>query len=123
MPGSKIALLACLVLLGEFSIAQAVSPVEIKDPQLRSLQQQYMDDLQRLGQEIVSHKFDYPFYLSRKLGVDEAQQKRGDQRSIRFDQYNGQTVLAITGNYYAAYSAEKINGDKRAQSTFLHVVM
>jgi hypothetical protein len=32
-------------------------------------------------------------------------------------------VLAITGNYYASYSAEKINPDERARSTFLKVVM
>ena len=29
-----------------------------------------------------------------------------EQRSIRFDTYKGQTVLEITGNYYAAYNAD-----------------
>ncbi len=32
-------------------------------------------------------------------------------------------MLAITGNYYAAYSAQKINPAQRARSTFLNVVM
>jgi len=104
-------------------MAQAVSPAEIKDPELRSLQQQYMDDLQAVGRDILADQFAYPFYLSRKLDLDEAQQKRADQRSIRFDRYNGQTVLAITGNYYAAYSAEKTTSDQRARSTFMNVVM
>jgi hypothetical protein len=45
-----------------------------------------------------------------------------DQRSIRFDRYNGQTVIAVTGNYYAAYS-EKIAAEQRARSTFLSVAM
>jgi hypothetical protein len=103
--------------------AQVVSPVEIKDPALRALQQQYMDDLRQAGADILSSHFDYPFYLSRKLDLDQARQQVADQTSIRFDTYSGKTVLAITGNYYAAYSAQKINPEQRARSTFLNVVM
>jgi hypothetical protein len=102
---------------------QVVSPAEIKDPALRALQQQYVDELRLTGQDILATKFEYPFYLSRKLDLDQAQQLHADQHSIRFDSYNGRTVLAITGNYYAAYSAEKISSDERARSTFLKVVM
>ena len=105
------------------SLAQVVSPAEIKDPALRALQQQYMDDLSRAGEDILAIHFDYPFYLSRKLDLDQAQQQIADQSSIRFDSYNGKTVLAITGNYYAAYSAKKISPGLRARSTFLNVVM
>ena len=105
------------------SLAQVVSPAEIKDPALRALQQQYMDDLSRAGEDILAIHFDYPFYLSRKLDLDQAQQQIADQSSIRFDSYNGKTVLAITGNYYAAYSAKKISPGQRARSTFLNVVM
>ena len=105
------------------SLAQVVSPAEIKDPALRALQQQYMDDLSRAGEDILAIHFDYPFYLSRKLDLDQAQQQIADQSSIRFDSYNGKTVLAITGNYYAAYSAQKISPGQRARSTFLNVVM
>jgi hypothetical protein len=112
-----------LFLAASTSLAQVVSPIEIKDPELRALQQQYLDDLKLVGQDILASQFDYPFYLSRKLDLDETQQKRGDQHSIRFDKYNRKTVLAITGSYYAAYSAEKINPDQRARSTFLNVVM
>jgi len=45
--------------------AQVVSPVEIKDPALRALQQQFMDDLSQAGADILSTHFDYPFDLSR----------------------------------------------------------
>ena len=103
--------------------AQVVSPVEIKDPALRALQQQYMDELGQAGADILSTHFDYPFYLSRKLDLDQTRQQVADQTSIRFDTYSGKTVLAITGNYYAAYSAQKINPEQRARSTFLNVVM
>ena len=103
--------------------AQVVPPVEIKDPALRALQQKYIDDLGRAGEEILTTQFDYPFYLSRKLDLDQARQQVADQHSIRFDNYNGKTVLAVTGNYYAAYSSQKINSEQRARSTFLNVVM
>jgi len=112
-----------VIFLSSALLAQVVSPVEIKDAGLRGLQQQYMDDLTRAGQDILSIQFDYPFYLSRKLDLDQARQQVADQSSIRFDTYNGKTVVAITGNYYAAYSAQKITPAQRARSTFLNVVM
>ena len=115
-------LLAFGFLAAVLASAQVVAPVEIKDPALRALQFKYMDDLKAIGAEINNSSFPYPFYLSRKLDLDEQRQKSADQRSIRFDQYNGRTVLAITGNYYAAYSADQINKDQRARSTFLAVV-
>jgi hypothetical protein len=119
---SILLLLIVSLLATTISTAQVVAPVEIKDPALRALQFKYMDDLKAIGAEINNSSFPYPFYLSRKLDLDEQQQKSADQRSIRFDQYNGRTVLAITGNYYAAYSADQINKDLRARSTFLAVV-
>ena len=113
--------LACSLIATGMSVAQVVAPVEIKDPQMRSLQFKYMDDLKAIGAEINNTSFPYPFYLSRKLDLDEQQQKSADQRSIRFDQFNGHTVLAITGNYYAAYSADQLNKDQRARDTFVAV--
>ena len=102
--------------------AQVLIPAEIRDPNLRSLQQQYINDLKVVGQDIQAFQFKYRFYLNRKLDLDESQQQRDDQRSIRFDRYNGQTVVAVTGNYYAAYP-EKIGAEQRARSTFLNVVV
>jgi hypothetical protein len=102
--------------------AQVLTPAEIRDPDLRSLQQQYINDLKVVGHDIQGLQLKYRFYLNRKLDLDESQQQHADQRSIRFDRYNGQTVLAVTGNYYAAYP-EKIGADQRARSTFLNVVM
>ena len=123
MHKNKAAWLAFFLFVISASRAQVVSPVEIKDPALRALQQQYVDELRLVGQDILATQFDYPLYLSRKLDLDQAQQLHADQHSIRFDSYNGKTVLAITGNYYAAYSSDKISSDERARSTFLNVVM
>jgi hypothetical protein len=111
-----------LVVVGCRASAQVLTPVEIRDPDLRSLQQQYINDLKIVGQDIQALPLKYHFYLNRKLDLDESQQQNADQSSIRFDRYNGKTVLAVTGNYYAAYS-EKIAADQRARSTFLNVVM
>jgi hypothetical protein len=111
-----------LVVVGCRASAQVLTPVEIKDPDLRSLQQQYINDLKVVGQDIQALPLKYHFYLNRKLDLDESQQQNADQSSIRFDRYDGKTVLAVTGNYYAAYP-EKIAADQRARSTFLNVVM
>jgi hypothetical protein len=120
---NRAVLLALTLFIAIALQAQVVSPVEIKDPTLRGLQQEYIDDLRLAGQDVLTNKFEYPFYLSRKLDLDQSQQLHADQHSIRFDSYNGRTVIAITGNYYAAYSAEKVSSDERARSTFLNVVM
>ena len=117
------AVFAVLLLLANVAPAQVVSPADIKDPALRALQQQYLEDLGRAGEDILSTQFDYPFYLSRKLDLDQARQQVADQHSIRFDTYQGKTVVAITGNYYAAYSSQKISSEQRARSTFLNVGM
>jgi len=127
MPRSRAGWLGLILfasgLFATSASAQVVSPVEIKDPALRTLQQQYMDDLARAAEDILANQFDYPFYLSRKLDLDQAQQQVADQSSVRFDTYKEQTVIAVTGNYYAAYSAKKISPGQRARSTFLNVVM
>ena len=102
---------------------QVVSVVEIKDPELRALQERYMDDLKQVGTDILNIPTEYPFYLSRRLDLDEQQQKAADQRSIRFDRYKGRMVLEITGNYYAAYSTEKMSPEERARATFRNVVL
>ena len=123
MHRNKAGWVGLVLLTASISMAQVVSPAEIKDPALRALQQEFIDDLRLAGQDLLATKFDYPFYLSRRLDLDQAQQIRADQHSIRFDSYNGKTVVAITGNYYASYSADKVSPEERARNTFLNVVM
>ena len=103
--------------------AQVVASVEITDPALRALQEQSFNDLKTVGENIAGHQFNFPFYLSRKLDIDEKAQKRSDQHSIRFEHYNGSTVIAISGNYYGAYAADKFNEEQRARQTFQDVVV
>ncbi|MGA7906990.1 MAG: hypothetical protein WCA16_06240, partial [Candidatus Sulfotelmatobacter sp.] len=98
-------------------------PSEIQDPDLRALEEHNLDALKQLGTDILALPTDYHFYLSRKLDLEESQEKWADQRSIQFDRYKGKVVLQITGNYFAAYSAEKLNPDQRARQTFLQIVL
>src|SRR5271167_2344368 len=116
---------ALMVLLGAIAPlrAQVITPVELPDPKAQRLQQRHLKTLMAIGTEIEAHKFPYPFYFTRVLDVDLSKMQLADQRSIRFDVYKGQTVLEITGNYYAAYSADRMDSYARLKETFQQVVM
>jgi hypothetical protein len=90
---------------------------------LSALQERNLDDLKKLGAAILAMPTDYPFYLSRKLDLDESKQKWADQRSLQFDRYQDKVVLKVTGNYFVAYSAGKMNSEQRARQTFLQIVL
>jgi hypothetical protein len=102
---------------------QVLSVSKIKDPQAQILQQQYISQLRELASEAAALHFPYPFYFSETLDIDEARQKQSPQGSIRFERFNGQMVLEITGNYYISYSAAKLNGNQRTRKTFEDVVL
>lgn len=112
-------------MIGSSSLAaaQALTPAEIKSPEMRALQEKYMRQLQAVGAEIQGHIFPFPFYFSRVLDLELAQQERADQRSLRFDNYGGMTVVELTGNYFGAYSTELVNKSHRAVRTFQDVML
>ena len=105
------------------AFAQVVTPTELNDPKLQRLQQRHFRTLVDIGGEIQRYKFPYPFYLTRVLDVDLAKMKDVDQRSIRFDSYKGETVLELTGNYYASYNAETMTSEQRLKTTFDQVIV
>jgi hypothetical protein len=118
-----VALLVLLLVCTCCAMSQVLSPVEIADPSARRLQQIHFKTLVDIGTEIGNHKFPYPFYLSRVLDVDLSKLAEIDQRSIRFDSYNHQLVLEVTGNYYASYSAQLMDPNSRLRETFQQVIM
>jgi len=109
--------------LASLSAGQALTPAEIKIPQLRALQEKYFEQLQSIGAEVQGHVFPYSFYFSRILDVELAKQERTDQRSLRFDNYGGMIVVELTGNYFASYSSEMIDKSHRSLRTFQDVMM
>jgi hypothetical protein len=102
---------------------QALTPAEIKNPQMRELQEKYLRELQAVGSEVQGHIFPFPFYFSRVLDLEMAQQERSDQRSLHFDNYGGMTVVELTGNYFGSYSTELVNKSHRALRTFQDVML
>src|SRR6266536_6509203 len=122
MRANKLGLIVCL-LWTSCVVAQVMPAAEIKDPAMRALQQRHLNELQAISTELNQHRFPYPFYFSRKLDVDEAEQKQVDQRSIRFDHFNNRKALEITGNYFAAYSDTIVDADHRLRQTWQAVLL
>ena len=112
-----------LVAAARTGSAQVVSPPEIRDPEMRELQQKHLADLKAAAQGISSHSFPYRLYFGRTLDLDETEQPRRDQRSVRFDKFRGLTVVEITANYYASYSAELMQKGDRARRTLDEVIV
>jgi len=118
-----VRVLVVALALSGLSSAQVLSLGKVNDPVSKRLQKQYFVQLQQIATETTTIHFPYPFYFSQMLDIDEARQKQLPQGSIRFDQFNGQTVLAISGNYYISYSSAQLNGNQRARKTYQDVVL
>jgi hypothetical protein len=120
---SSRGLLPLILSLACFSAGQALTPAEIKQPQMRALQEKYFQQLQTVGAEVQGHIFPYNFYFSRVLDLELSQQEHADQRSLRFDNYSGMTVVELTGNYFASYSSDLVDKSHRALRTFQDVML
>jgi hypothetical protein len=105
------------------SAAQVLSPAEISDPAIGNLQKSYQTELHAIATALAPHQYPYHFYFSRKLDLTEREQQESDQRSIQFDRFRGQVVLKITGNYFAAYSADRMTKAERAKQTWQDVML
>ncbi|HEX7284617.1 MAG TPA: hypothetical protein VF532_00455 [Candidatus Angelobacter sp.] len=103
--------------------AQVLPLEKIQDPAARTLQRQHIAQLQQVAADAAALHFPYPFYFSQTLDIDEAKQKQLPLGSIHFEQFNGQTVLQITGNYYISYAAAKLNGNQRARKSYEDVIL
>ncbi len=114
--------LAGVFLLGEWPGWAQVSPAEILNPDLKIVESNYFPQLKELNRAISSAKFPFSFFLSRYVGVDPAQQAGSDSRGIEFVNFHGRVVLKITGNYNAAYSAQRVTQNERASRTFQDVI-
>jgi hypothetical protein len=109
-------------LCAQSSSAQ-VSPSEILNPDLKALEQSYFQQLKTLNQSIAKTKFPFPFYLSRFVGLDPAQQAEADSRGLEFVRFRERVILKVTGNYNAAYDTGRLTQNERAASTFRMVVL
>ena len=117
-------MLAVVVSLASASSCLAqVSPNEILDPKLKSLESQYFAQLKNANQQIARAQFPFPFYLSRAVGLDPAQQVEADTRGLEFRRFKDRVVLKATGNYNAAYDSKQLTRNERAARTFRDVML
>jgi hypothetical protein len=100
-----------------------VSPAEILNPDLKALEQTYFQQLISLNQSVAKTKFPFPFYLSRYVGLDPAQQAESDSRGLEFVRFQDRVILKVTGNYNAAYGTQRMTQNERAVATFRAVVL
>ena len=99
-----------------------VSPQEIRSPQLKSLETTYFQELKALNQEIAGTKFPFPFVLSRYVGVDPKEQSGTDTRGLEFVRFHDRTSLKVSGNYHAAFNAEVLTQNQRANRVLDEVI-
>ncbi|MGA2716407.1 MAG: hypothetical protein ABSG41_25205 [Bryobacteraceae bacterium] len=124
MQTSSLSFIAILLTVPAWqATAQVLAPAEIADPEIRGLQQSHLEELHAITAALAGHQFPYRFSFSRKLDLSERDQDRNDQRSIQFDRFQGKVVLKITGNYFAAYSAERMTKEERAARTWRDVML
>src|SRR5258707_791326 len=100
-----------------------VSPAEILNPDLKALEESYFPQLKALNQSIARTKFPFPFYLSRFVGLDPAQQAEADSRGLEFVRFQDRVILKVTGNYNAAYDTLRLTRNERATGTLRSVVL
>jgi len=105
------------------SSSAQVSPSEILNPDLKALEQSYFQHLKTLNQSIAKTKFPFPFYLSRFVGLDPAQQAEADSRGLEFVRFQDRVILKVTGNYNAAYDTARLTQNERASGTFRTIVL
>ena len=111
-----------IAFFGQSASAQ-VSPAEIFNPDLKSLEETYFPQLKALNQSVAKTKFPFPFYLSRFVGIDPAQQAEADSRGLEFVRFQDRVILKVTGNYNAAYDTNRMTQNERAANTFRTVVL
>ena len=99
-----------------------VNPAEIANPRLKAVQTAYFTQIKTLYKQIGETKFPFQFGLGRFVGLDPNQQAESDSRGIEFVYFHDRLILKISGNYNAAYNADRLTQNERASRTFSDVI-
>ena len=123
---AKVASLLCLGLAVLFvprpAFAQ-VSPAEVSNTKLRSVEQKYLLQLQLLHRAIADAKFPFPLYLTRYVTADPDRQVTFDARGLEFVNFQNDVVLKTSAIYRAAYNSDQLTQNERAAHTFRDVIV
>jgi len=113
--------LLCIVLYGAGAAWSQVSPAEIRNPELKSLEQSYMKQLMALNREITKSTFPFAVTLNRYVGQDP--REGGDTRGLEFVRYHERTILKVSANYNAAFRSESLSQNQCANRLLDEVVV
>lgn len=100
-----------------------VSAAEISDPRLRATEQTYSKQLVEISRNIANMQFPYSFVLSRYVGVDPKQQVNADRRGLEFVKFHDRVTLKVSGDYNAAFNADLLTANQRANRVLDDVVV
>ena len=100
-----------------------VSPSEILNPRLKTMEQKYLPQLVAFNQAIQSLKFPFPFLLRRYIGLSPKEDRAPDTRGLQFLKFHDQAILKISGNYEAAFNGNTLTRNQRAARAFEDVAV
>lgn len=100
-----------------------VSPTEIINPQLRTVEKTYFKKLVGINGAVADMKFPFQFSLNRYVGLDPRDQVAADKRGLEFVRFHDRTVLKLTGNYNAAFNADQLSPNERSSRVFNEVIL
>jgi hypothetical protein len=110
-------------LLGSSFVVAQISPAEIHNPQLKALEKTHLTQLVDLNRQISTMKFPFPFIPSRYVGLDPKDQPGTDRRGLEFVRFQDRTVLKVSGNYNAAFNADLLTANQRANRVLDDVIV
>lgn len=117
-----VATCTLLVLFGPARSFAQVSPAEILNPQLKALEQTNLSKLIAINQTVPLLTYPFPFALNRYVGSDPKSPKGIDGRGLEFVNFHNQVVLKVTGNYEAAFDADRLTPNERTSQVFNDVI-
>lgn len=120
----RLALLLTIVFVcgGEPARAQ-VSPAEIRTPELKELEQTYLQQLIEMNRQVAKTKFAYPLVLSRYVGLDPQEQSGSDTRGLEFVRFHERNILKVSASYNAAFRADRLTQNQRANRVLDEVIV
>src|ERR1022692_3526201 len=124
MRTNRLRLLLCVLCFmpcGVPIVWAQVSPAEIRNPELKSLEQSYMKQLIAMNREITRATFPFAVTLNRYVGQDP--RDGSDTRGLEFVRYHERTILKVSANYAAAFRSESLTSNQRANRLVDEVVV
>jgi hypothetical protein len=117
-----VATCTLLLLFGPARSFAQVSPAEILNPRLKVLEQAHLSKLIAINRTVPMLTYAFPFSLNRYANSDPKSQTGIDGRGLEFVNFHDQTVLKVTGNYQAAFDADRLTSNQRSSRVFNDVV-